>query len=135
VVQNLKTWMGQLRRIQHPIDERATLGREAAVVQRRHRERRVAQPAVAIVPIADATDFLRQRRRWCGDNRARRRVRQQLEHECAPQYLLAILALVREPRAPLEPEIDRALDLFGRFFADVRDYRGRAVVESEREVM
>ena len=56
----------------------------AAVQQREQRQRRVAEPAVAVVPVAHASDPLRQRRRRRSDDAAGRRVGQRLqEHERA----------------------------------------------------
>ena len=50
-------------------------------MQRPQRERRVAHPAVAVVPVALAARRLRQRGRQRGDHRAGRRVGQPLQHE------------------------------------------------------
>ena len=79
--------------------------------ERVQREGRVADPRVAVVPVAFAADLLGKRgRRRCHD-RAGRRVRQPLEHEPAPQHLLAVRALVAAPFRPSLPVTDRALEL------------------------
>ena len=54
---------------------------EVEPVQRLQRERRVADPRVAVVPVALAARRLRQRRGARGDRRPRRHVGQALDHE------------------------------------------------------
>ena len=51
-------------------------------MQRLQRERRVAHPGVAVVPVALPARRLRQRRRQRGDRRAGRHVGQALDREC-----------------------------------------------------
>ena len=53
----------------------------AGVEERVERERRVAQPAVAVVPVPLAADPLRQRRRRRSDDAAGRRVGERLQHD------------------------------------------------------
>jgi hypothetical protein len=53
----------------------------AGVEHGEQRQRRVAEPAVAVVPVADAADVLRERGRRRGDDPARGRVRKRLEYE------------------------------------------------------
>ena len=65
------------------VEEVVGLPVEAERVQRPQRERRVADPAVAVVPVALAAGRLRQRRRGRGDERAGRRERQALQRERA----------------------------------------------------
>ena len=76
--------------------------------QRLEREHRVAQPAVAVVPVAHAADVLGQRRRRRGDHRAGRLGRHRLERDQRGQHLVAIRALVAAARAPLSPPRLRA---------------------------
>ena len=59
-------------------------------MQRVQRERRVAQPAVAVVPVAHAADRLGQRGGRRGDDAAGRRVRQRLERDQAALDQLAV---------------------------------------------
>ena len=75
----------------------------AGVEHREQRQRRVAQPAVAVVPVAHAADPLRQRRRRGGDDPARGRVRQRLQHEQRLVDLLVVVACVRAQAGPVEP--------------------------------
>ncbi len=64
---------------QQPVAPGARLVVVAGVHQRQQRERGVAQPAVAVVPVARAADLLGQRRRRRRDDAAGRRVGQRLE--------------------------------------------------------
>ena len=64
-------------------------------------ERGVAQPAVAVVPVAHAADPLGQRRGRRGDDAARRRVGQRLERDQGAQHDVGGLAVVRAARRPL----------------------------------
>ncbi len=87
-----------------PAHERLGLLGEAEPQQRVEREGRVADPGVAVVPVALAAELLRQARRRRGDDRARRAVREQLERERRPVHHLApapLVAGVREPPAPV----------------------------------
>ena len=60
VVENLQFRMRELCRVEQPVDERAALDVVSEVVHRGDGEGGIAQPAVAIVPIANAADALRQ---------------------------------------------------------------------------
>ena len=71
--------------------------------QRVERERRVAQPAVAVVPVADAADPLGQRRGRRGDDAARGRVGERLEGDERAVDELLPLAVVRAALRPLLP--------------------------------
>ncbi len=64
----------------HEGDELLGLVRAGADVERLDREARVADPGVAVVPVALAADGLGQRGRGCGDDRAGRAVGEALEH-------------------------------------------------------
>ena len=90
-------------RAQQPVAPRARLVGETGVEQRVERERRVAQPAVAVVPVALAADPLRQRRRRRGDDAAGRLVRERLQHDERRAHGLAVLALVPAAAEPLAP--------------------------------
>ena len=69
VVENLQIRLGELalRRAASPRMRR--LHFESAIVKRADGERSVAQPAVAVVPVAHAADFFRQRCRRRSDDR------------------------------------------------------------------
>ena len=66
---------------EEPIAPAVRLVLVAGSEHREQRQRRVAQPAEAIVPVAGAADPLGQRRRRCGDEPARRRVGECLQDE------------------------------------------------------
>ena len=66
---------------QQPVAPGAGLVVVAGVHQRQQRQRRVAQPAEAVVPVARPADLLRQRRRRRGDDAAGRRVGQRLQRD------------------------------------------------------
>ena len=75
-----------------------------AVEQRESVKRRVAQPAVAVVPVPHAAERLGQRRRRRGDDPAGRRVGQRLERDERAQDGVARASrtwhAVRRPLAP-----------------------------------
>ena len=79
--------------------------------ERIDRERGVAEPGVAVVPVALAADLLRERRgRRCHD-RSRRRVRQPLEDEAASKHLFPVRPDVSAALGPGLPVPDRSLEL------------------------
>ena len=92
--------MRELRRVQQPPEERLGLARAAQMHERLERERRVAHPAEAVVPVALATDLLGQRGRRGGGDRARRRVNEQLERERAADHRVAPRPVVRRAARP-----------------------------------
>ena len=71
--------------------------------QRVERERRVAQPAVAVVPVAHAAGPLGERRRGRGDDAAGRRERQRLQRDQRALHQVVPLAVVRGPARPFLP--------------------------------
>ena len=82
---------------------------EVERVQAPQRERRVAHPAVAVVPVALAARRLRQRRRQRRDHRPGRRVGQALEHERrALQVLAPGMVGVGAGGQPLAPVVARS---------------------------
>ena len=78
----------------HERDEVLGLVRARADVQRLERQAGVADPGVAVVPVALAADRLGQRGGRRGDDRAGRAVREALEHARAEAHELAVRALV-----------------------------------------
>ena len=94
-----------------PVDVRLRLLSVAEREEGIQRQRRVAQPAEAVVPVALAADLLRQRRRRRRDDRARRPVRQPFEDERAADDLLAVRALVGAAVGPRRPRRARGLEL------------------------
>ena len=84
------SWRGvPADRPQQPLPPGARLLGEAGVHQGVERERGVAQPAEAVVPVAHAAELLRQRGRRRGDDAAGRRVGQRLERDQRAQHRLA----------------------------------------------
>ena len=86
------------------------LGREPARHQRVQRERRVSEPADAVVPIAHPSKLLGQR---CGrgrDNAPGGFERQRLEHDQRTQHVIAPLAVIGALLAPLFPPRAGLLD-------------------------
>ena len=78
---------------------------EVQVVQRLQREGRVAQPRVAVVPVALAARGLRQRRRERRDRGARRHVREPLDRErrALDRFAPAVIGDARAAQ-PVAPE-------------------------------
>ena len=76
----------------------------AALEQGVEGEGRVAEPAVAVVPVADAAELLRQRRRRRGDDAAGRLVGQCLQDDQRLRHRLLPAAAVRAVVEPLAPE-------------------------------
>ena len=85
----------------------ARLFEVAGVDEGEQRERRVAEPAEAVVPVALAADLLRQRGRCCRDDPARRRVRQRLQDDERVVDLLAPPPFVGAPVGPVVPVVRR----------------------------
>ena len=95
----------------HELHELVGLPVEVQPVQRLQRERRVAHPGVAVVPVALPARRLRQRRRQRGDRRAGGHVGQALDRECRALDRVPV-AMVGNPGAtqPRAPEACRVGD-------------------------
>ncbi len=88
------------RAVGQPRHERGRLLGEAEPQQAVERERGVADPRVAVVVVALAADLLGQRRGRRGDDRARRRVGEQLQRQRrALHHLAPAAAVARTARA------------------------------------
>ena len=87
-------------RAAQPLVPRLGLLVVAAAEQGLQRERRVAQPGVAVVPVAHAADLLGQRGGGRRDDRAGRRVGEGLERDERAHDVVAPLALVGAARHP-----------------------------------
>ncbi|MEZ5229740.1 MAG: hypothetical protein R2710_24705 [Acidimicrobiales bacterium] len=88
--------------VEHPVEERHAFDVGPEAGEGRGRERCVAQPAVAEVPVADAAEVLGQAHRRSDDG-ARRAVAETLQGECAAADELAPMpgsSSWGEPRAP-----------------------------------
>ena len=90
-------------RAQHPVAPADRLFHVAGRHQRVEREDGVPQPAVAVVPVPDPAQKLRQRGRRGGHDPARRRVRQRLEGDQRAPHLLGPAAPVGRAARPLPP--------------------------------
>ena len=88
---------------QQVVAERDRLVGVPGCEQRLQRKHRVAQPAIAVVPVAHSADVLRQRRRRRGDEGACRLGGHRLQHDQRRQHLVAIRAVVRAAPAPVPP--------------------------------
>lgn len=99
--------MRELRGVQQPPEERLALMRAAELHQRAQRERRVPQPAEAVVPIALPAELLGQRRTGRSRDRAGWRVDQQLERQRAADDRLPPRSCVGSRGRPVAPERDR----------------------------
>ena len=75
--------------------------------QRVKRERRVAKPAIAIVPIARPAQLFGQRRRCRRDDAAGRLVGERLQRDRRPVHELVVAARVRGVRRPAPPPVRR----------------------------
>ena len=112
-VHDLERPLLRLRHVGDEVEEVVGLPVEAERVEAPERERRVADPGVAVVPVALPARRLGQRRRRGGDDRAGRRVGQALERERAalqvgPPRVVGevaavepVLPVVRGPDEPL----------------------------------
>ena len=114
----------------HERDEVLGLVRAGADVQRLERQAGVADPGVAVVPVALAADRLGQRGGRGGDDRAGRTVGEALEHARAETHELAVRALVDVvlglPGAPrLDGVLDPRRDLVRRERLGRRPFRRR----------
>ena len=98
------------RAVGQPVHERRGLFGEAEPQQPVERERRVADPGVAVVPVAPAAELLGQRGRRRRDERAGRRVGQQLQRQRRAHHHLAPAAAVARLRHPVAPVHDRRLE-------------------------
>ena len=106
-VEDAQPRMRQLRGVQQPPEEGLALVRAAELHQRAQRERRVAQPAEAVVPVALPADLLGQRARGRRRDRAGWRVDQQLERQRAADDRLPPRPCVGSRSRPVAPERDR----------------------------
>ena len=92
-------------RAQEPLAPGLGLVPVAGVQHREQRQGRVAEPAVAVVPVADAADLLGQRGRRRGDDAAGGRVGERLEDEQRLVDLLVVVAVVPALPRPVEPVV------------------------------
>ena len=90
-------------RPQQPVAPRQRLLGIAADEKRIEREGRVPQPAVAIVPVADAADLLRQRGGRGRDDAPRRCERQRLQGDQGTHDFVGPVAVIGATPAPLLP--------------------------------
>src|SRR4051794_9737199 len=101
--------------MQEPPKEGVALVRTAELDQRVERERRVAYPGVAVVPVALASYPLRERCGCRGRNRAGGRINEQLQRQCAAHDSIPPRAVVTATGCPPAPESGRRREAFLRF--------------------
>src|ERR1700694_695075 len=89
--------------VRQPVEELLRLARESEMEERVERERGIAQPGVAVVPVARTADGLGEAGRGRGQNRPRRRVREQLEDQSRTPDRLTIWAVIRDLLDPAPP--------------------------------
>ncbi len=118
---------------QQPFAPGPRLFLEAGVEEREQRQRRVAQPAMAVVPVAHAADAFRQRGRGRGDDAAGRRVRQRLERDERAAHRILHPIAHRAALDPLAPEAFRSEQRLLRVDRGRRLEVRRPVREDERE--
>ena len=129
-VHDLQRPVGVRLEIADELHELVGLPVQVEPVQRLEGEGRVADPRVAVVPVALAARRLRQRRGQRRDGGARRHVRQALDRERRALDRLAP-AVIGDPRAadPRAPEPRRQVEPLGRLV----DVRGRGEPLGPRE--
>ncbi len=117
-----------------PGHERRGLLGEAEPQQAVERERGVADPRVAVVPVALAAELLGQRAGRRGDDRAGRGERQQLERQRRAVDHLAPAAAIARVREPVAPVADGGLERSERLALGERpaDVVGGHAFEHER---
>ena len=108
------------RAVGQPAHERGRLLGEAEPQQAVERERRVADPRVAVVPVALAPDLLGQRRRGRRHQRPGRRVGQQLQRQRRALHGLAPAAAVARPGEPPAPVEHGGVERLGGLLLRVR---------------
>ena len=89
---------------EQPIAKRPRLFVIPRVHQREERQRGVAQPTIAIVPIARAPQLLGQRGGWRGDDAPRRRIGQSLQRDQRARDNLDVLFGATAGARPRPPE-------------------------------
>ncbi len=103
-------------KVGHELHELVGLPVEAEEVQGLERERGVAHPGEAVIPVALAARRLGQRGRQRGDSRSRRHVREPLDGQRRALDRLppAMVPKRTHPVKPAPPEAHRGVDLRGR---------------------
>ena len=102
-VQPLRVPAGALDAPVHPAEVRLRLGQRAEIDQDAGGHRRVAQPAVPVVPVAHAADLLRQRAGRRREDRAGRLVAQAAQRQGAAQHVVAGDRGQLQGRGPVPP--------------------------------
>ena len=106
-IQDVELRLGDRRRLHEPPEQRSRFVVAVQLEQRVDEEARIANPTEAVVPIALAADFLRQRGRRRRHGCARRREDERLEHEGAARHRIAPGTVVAASGDPRLPERDR----------------------------
>ena len=134
IVEHPQLGPGQAGRVQQPVDEGVGLVHVTQTGERANRERGVAQPAEAVVPVERAADPLGQR---CGrrrHHRTRGSEHHELEGEHAPNYRLPAGAIVARGGDPALPPVHGARQRRARPLAQRRQHRRPLGGKGERRV-
>src|SRR5581483_1984890 len=109
VVEHLQARLSEPGGVQQPTQEGARFGDETQIDEGLQYQRGVAQPAVAIVPIARTAGTFRQRSGGGGDDSAGQAVGQQLEGDRATQHRFSMIASVAALVTPALPPPHRVV--------------------------
>ncbi len=117
-----------------PGQEGVRLLGEPEIEEGLERQRGVAQPAVAVVPVARAADRLGQRGRGRRHHRSRGGEGEELQGQGAADNVVAVGSVVAAARRPPAPPREARLDPAPGLLAEGRQDRRLLVGEGDREV-
>ncbi len=126
--------MGQPGGVHHPLHVRIGLDVVSEIVERIGGERRIAQPAVAVIPVSGSTDPFRQGGGWSGNDRSGRGKGHQLEQQGTAEDDVAVLSIVAKMAGPGLPEIEGPVDLIGSGIPNARNHRRGIAGPAQGEV-
>src|SRR5262249_4095187 len=107
-IEDAQLRLGERGRIHEPPEQRSRFLVAAEREQRVDQEIRVAQPTVAVVPVAGSADLLGQRCGWRRDARAGRGENERFQDQGAADHLLAPWTIVVPGVDPALPEANGA---------------------------
>src|SRR5438034_6381633 len=99
--------MGSMK---HPVQEGGRLLPISKLKQRANRERCVAKPAEAIIPIQAATNALGEGSGGCGNDGARRSKGEELQRQGAADHFIAKLAVIPGRARPALPPFNASVN-------------------------
>ncbi len=113
-------WFAMQRDLADPLHKAFTIFDVACQEQSIGGKACITDPGVAVVPVADAADLLRQRCGWCCDHRACRYIGQEFQRHRAAHHGLLIGTAVATTRSPGTPEGERVSKILQRSEQRVR---------------